>query len=85
MTNYLDCLFGFAASCEYLMNDQDWGDWGMEEPSYVVYTDGGSTEVKLEDMFLSSHYVPALTYRNFVDVHIYGTPYEFPRAREKLK
>jgi hypothetical protein len=46
-------LFQFALSCENLTTgEQQWGDWGMERPGRVIYTDGYSSLVEEEDIFL---------------------------------
>ena len=52
---HLDCLFNFADSCEYMEDKQvEWGDWGMETPLNMVFTDGQSARVQPKDMFLFS-------------------------------
>ncbi|KAJ6191177.1 hypothetical protein N7519_001198 [Penicillium mononematosum] len=51
---HLDCLFCFAFYCENLMDDQDWGSWGMDTPTFVQYTDGRSCELERRELFLSS-------------------------------
>jgi hypothetical protein len=52
---HLDCLFRFALLCEDLMTgEQGWGEYGMERPIDVIYTNGHSSVHELKDMFLSS-------------------------------
>jgi hypothetical protein len=49
----LTSVFQFALSCENLSTgEQQWGDWGMERPGKVIYTDGHSSLVEEEDVFL---------------------------------
>lgn len=49
----LDSLFQFALRCEDLqMGEQAWGDWGMECPGRVIYSDGYSSKIEIEDVFL---------------------------------
>lgn len=46
-------LFCFASYCEDLQTrEQQWGDWGMERPGNVIYTDGRCSIVEKEDVFL---------------------------------
>ncbi|GLI76352.1 hypothetical protein PoHVEF18_004624 [Penicillium ochrochloron] len=46
-------LFGFALCCENLTTgEQQWGDWGMERPGRVVFTDGYASLVEEQDIFL---------------------------------
>jgi hypothetical protein len=51
---HLDCLFSFCRNCERLMDEQDWGSWGMDQPDYVPYVDGRSLEVESKQLFLST-------------------------------
>ncbi|KAJ5950617.1 uncharacterized protein N7479_009030 [Penicillium vulpinum] len=51
---HLDCLFRFAVYCENLMTEQDWGDWGMDNPDDVLYVDGYSSVIESKQMFLST-------------------------------
>lgn len=49
----LKSLFQFALSCEDLRTgEQAWGDWGMERPGRVIYTDGHCSTVEEEEVFL---------------------------------
>lgn len=49
----LNSLFLFALSCENLQTgEQAWGDWGMDRPGRVIYTDGHSSITDKEDVFL---------------------------------
>lgn len=49
----LKSLFQFALSCEDLSTgEQAWGDWGMERPGRVIYTDGHLSTTEEEDVFL---------------------------------
>jgi hypothetical protein len=46
-------LFVFALCCENLTTgEQQWGDWGMERPGRVVYTDGYASLVEEQEIFL---------------------------------
>lgn len=46
-------IFSFALSCEDLQTgEQQWGDWGMENPGNVIYTDGHSSLIEKQDVFL---------------------------------
>lgn len=46
-------LVGFALCCENLTTgEQQWGDWGMERPGRVIYTDGYSSLVEEQDVYL---------------------------------
>ncbi|KAJ6006716.1 hypothetical protein N7451_004660 [Penicillium sp. IBT 35674x] len=46
-------LFNFALYCEDLKTgEQQWGDWGLERPGKVIYTDGHSSLVEKQDVFL---------------------------------
>ncbi|CAI7572081.1 unnamed protein product [Penicillium pancosmium] len=48
-------LFCFASYCEDLQTrEQQWGEWGMERPGNVIYTDGRCSIVEEEDVFLCS-------------------------------
>lgn len=49
----LNSLFQIALSCEDLRTgEQAWGDWGMERPGRVIYTDGHCSTVEEEEVFL---------------------------------
>ncbi|KAJ5974277.1 hypothetical protein N7481_011487 [Penicillium waksmanii] len=46
-------IFCFALSCEDLQTgEQQWGDWGIESPGNVIYTDGHSSLIEKQDVFL---------------------------------
>ncbi|KAJ5400171.1 hypothetical protein N7465_010660 [Penicillium sp. CMV-2018d] len=52
---HLDCLTQFALFCEDLeTGEQDWGEYGMDTPDYIFYTDGHSSTLESREMFLSS-------------------------------
>ncbi|KAJ5692950.1 hypothetical protein N7462_002373 [Penicillium macrosclerotiorum] len=43
----------FALMCEDLQTgEQQWGDWGMERPGKVIYTDGYASRLEEQDVFL---------------------------------
>ncbi|KAJ5789192.1 uncharacterized protein N7518_006203 [Penicillium psychrosexuale] len=52
---HLDCLAQFGLFCEDLeTGEQGWGEYGMDTPDYVFYTDGHCSKPELKEMFLSS-------------------------------
>ncbi|KAI2715837.1 hypothetical protein CBS147318_5688 [Penicillium roqueforti] len=52
---HLDCLAHFAIYCEDLeTGEQEWGEYGMDIPDNVFYTDGHCSKTELKEMFLSS-------------------------------
>ncbi|KAJ5998686.1 hypothetical protein N7451_006496 [Penicillium sp. IBT 35674x] len=51
----LNWLFNFALSCaDRRTEEQAWGDWGMERPGRVIYTDGHYSVTEKEEVFLCS-------------------------------
>lgn len=49
----LNWLFRFALSCADLRTgEQEWGEWGMERPGRVIYTDGHYSTTEKEEVFL---------------------------------
>ncbi|KAJ5501521.1 hypothetical protein N7453_006338 [Penicillium expansum] len=52
---HLDCLVKFAICCEDLeTGEQEWGEYGMDTPENVFYTDGHCSNTESKEMFLSS-------------------------------
>lgn len=52
---HLDCLAQFALNCEDLeTGEQEWGEYGMDTPDYIFYTDGRCSQPESKEMFLSS-------------------------------
>lgn len=52
---HLDCLAQFALFCEDLeTGEQEWGEYGMDTPDYVFYTDTHYSNIESKEMFLSS-------------------------------
>lgn len=52
---HLDCLAQFALHCEDLeTGEQEWGEYGMDIPDNVFYTDGHCSNTESKEMFLSS-------------------------------
>jgi hypothetical protein len=46
-------IVSFALCCEDLQTgEQEWGDWGIESPGKVIYTDGYSSLIEKQDVFL---------------------------------